>query len=347
MSEKTEQPTPKKLRDARKKGQVPKSREVVSTALFISVVAVLYLMWDGFYADLEAVFSLPAQLYDQPFSDAAATMSAAVITLSWRLLAVVVGAVVLTAIATSLMQTGIVLSGEPVKPELKKVNPFEGLKRLFNMQNLFEFAKSIVKVFFLGILLFFIIRDSIRPSVHIPACGMPCVTDLVSQEIFLVVLYSTVAFVLVAAVDFLFQRWHHTKNLKMSKDEVKREYKEMEGDPQIKGQRKQFHMEIMNENMLDRVRKSTVLVTNPHRLAVALYYDHDETPLPMVLAKGENILAERMIAVAREAGVPIMENVPLARALLSDAELEQYIPADLIEPVAEVLRWVQQLDRSV
>lgn len=132
----------------------------------------------------------------------------------------------------------------------------------------------------------------------------------------------------------------------MSKDEVKREYKEMEGDPYIKGKRKQLHRELIAQGAMDNVRKAKVLVTNPTHYAVALDYDKDTTPLPIILAKGEGELARRMIAVAQEEGIPIMRNVSLARNLFENGTENAYIPQDLIRPVAEVLRWVQSLKQN-
>jgi type III secretion protein U len=134
--------------------------------------------------------------------------------------------------------------------------------------------------------------------------------------------------------------------MKMSKDEVKREYKESEGDPLIKGKRKQLHHELVMSADAGAVRNASVVVTNPTRIAVALRYEKGKTPLPMVVAKGENLLARRIIEIAREEGIPVMENVPLARALFEEVEVERYIPAEMIEPVAEVLRWVQQLKQE-
>ena len=153
-------------------------------------------------------------------------------------------------------------------------------------------------------------------------------------------------FCVIAAVDYLFQKWQYTKNHMMSKDEVKREYKEMEGDPQVKGKRKQLHQEMLSQNALGNVRKAKVLVTNPTHYAVALDYEKDRTPLPVILAKGEGFLAQRMIRVAQEEGIPIMRNVPLARSLFENGTENAYIPKDLIGPVAEVLRWVQSLQRQ-
>jgi type III secretion protein U len=129
----------------------------------------------------------------------------------------------------------------------------------------------------------------------------------------------------------------------MSKDEVKQEYKTMEGDPHIKGQRKQLHQEMMQNDAVSSARNATVLVTNPTHLAIALRYEEEKTPLPMILAKGEGALAEKMIEAAREAGVPVMQNIPLAHALFEQGRADQYIPSDLIEPVAAVLRVVREL----
>jgi type III secretion protein U len=151
-------------------------------------------------------------------------------------------------------------------------------------------------------------------------------------------------FLAVAAFDYFFQRWQYVKGLRMSKDEVKREYKEMEGDPQIKGKRKQLHQEMAMSNTLANVRKAQVVVTNPTQVAVALMYDEEKTPLPVIVGMGEGQLARRIVEIAREEGIPVMQNVPLARALLQDGVENEYIPADLIKPVAEVLLWVQSLD---
>jgi type III secretion protein U len=154
------------------------------------------------------------------------------------------------------------------------------------------------------------------------------------------------AYVAIAGFDYFFQRYQYIKQLKMSKDEVKREYKESEGDPQIKGKRRQLHQELLANDTMQRTRKATVVVTNPTHLAVAIYYDEKDNVLPTVLAKGEDHLAQRMKAVAREEGIPIMENVPLARALYANVPVDRYIPSDLIEPMAEVLRWVKELNEG-
>jgi type III secretion protein U len=151
------------------------------------------------------------------------------------------------------------------------------------------------------------------------------------------------AYIAIAGFDYFFQKYQHIKQLKMSKDEVKREYKESEGDPQIKGKRKQLHQELMANSNVQRTRKATVVVTNPTHLAIAIYYEEKDNVLPIVIAKGEDHVAKRMIAAAREEGIPVMQNIPLARAIYADVPVDRYIPSDLIEPMAEVLRWVKSL----
>ena len=150
--------------------------------------------------------------------------------------------------------------------------------------------------------------------------------------------YSIIAF-----VDYMFQKRQYIKQLKMTKDEVKREYKEMEGDPEIKGKRKQLHQEMVMNDTVQNTKKSSVLVTNPTHYAVALYYDSDSTKLPIVMAKGQDFMAMQMIKAAQEADIPIMRNVALAQELYREAPLKQYIPKDLLKPVAEILIAIQQL----
>ncbi len=153
-------------------------------------------------------------------------------------------------------------------------------------------------------------------------------------------------FIIAAAADYGLERWQYTKGLMMTKDEVKREYKEMEGDPQIKGRRRQLHRELLTNDAVQATRRASAVVTNPTHIAVALRYDRDEAPLPVVLAKGENLIAQQILDVAERYDIPVMQNIDLARALHERVEIDQLIPADLIEPVAEVLRWVRRLARQ-
>ena len=289
------------------------------------------------------MITTPRDYYDLPFDAGVAAvfdvaiLTAAAFVLPFALVMALVG------VAANFFQVGFLVSGESVKPELKKLNPAQGIKKIFSIKNLMEFVKSIIKIFFLGILLVLVIEQGIRPMLLAPLCGVICEADVLGQLLKNVAIYSSVAFIIIAFADFVFQRRQHTKSLMMTKDEVKREFKEMEGNQEIKGRRKQLHRQMAMGQMEQAVKKSSVVVTNPTHIAVALYYEADETPLPVVKAKGQNLIAERIVKIARDNDIPIMQNIPLARSLHDQAQVNHYVPSDLLKPVAEVLRAVHQL----
>jgi type III secretion protein U len=206
-----------------------------------------------------------------------------------------------------------------------------------------ELLKTIVKTVVIAFVVKIAVEENLGLLLSIPYGGLEGIAPVAGSLFSALIFRVAPVFLVVAAVDYTFQRYQYIKGLKMSKDEVKREYKEMEGDPQIKGKRKQLHQEMAMSGTLEGVRKAQVVVTNPTHVAVALIYDEKKTPLPIIAGMGEGFLAQRIIEVAKEEGIPIMQNVPLARALLHDGAENEYIPADLIRPVAEVLRWAQQL----
>lgn len=345
MSEKTEQPTPKRLREARQKGQVAHSKEVVSAAAIIAVFGYFWAGWDGYVADLKELLLLPVDLYRLPFADAAKSLFDLLSLKCAQLVLPVLGLAVAAAIVANFAQVGALLAFESIKPDLKKIDPAQGMKRIFSVKNAIEALKSAIKIGFLSILLYRVVKDGLGDLMRVPYCDLACLSEVLAALMKQTVLYCTAAFIVIAAADFAFQRFQHLKELKMSKDEVKREYKEMEGDPHIKSKRKQLHHQLVMGGIEQQVKKSTVVVTNPTHVAVALYYEHGKTPLPVIKAKGENLIARRIKEIARREGIPIMENVPLARGLLAQGEVDQYIPSELIGAVAEVLRWVQSLER--
>lgn len=347
-SDKTEQPTPKKLRDARKKGQVAKSKEVVSAAVITGIFLYIWIGWDYILKNLMDMILMPPPLYGLAFVDAFEILIREIIKKMIILILPIVLIAMFCAMLANFFQIGFLFAFESAKPDIKKINPMEGIKKIFSMNNLVELVKSIIKIAFLGILIFKVIQSSIDPLIQLQYLRIESVFSLLSIMMKQVVIYTMSAFVIVAAADYLWQRHSHIKKLMMTKDEVKREFKEMEGDPVIKGKRKQLHKEMAMNDTVQRARKSTVVITNPTSLAVALYYDEDGKKLPVVLSKGQDYLAKRIVEAAREEGIPIMRNVPLARSLYEQVEMDHYIPSDLIEPVAEVLRWVQQLkDRQI
>ncbi|MCG8651016.1 MAG: type III secretion system export apparatus subunit SctU [Pirellulales bacterium] len=344
--EKTEQPTPKKLRDARKKGQVAHSKDVSSTALIVGIFAVLFIGGAWTFENLQETVVVATENINEPFNEALLrvgkfTFHTAVIILLPILLVVLV-----FGVGVNMIQVGPLLAMESVKPNLNKLNPISKLKQIFSIKNAFEFIKSLLKIIFLGVLIFLVIRNAIPDLLQLPYADMDAVMRELGALLWQVAIITIIAFIVVAAADYFFQRWQFTKQLMMTKDEVKREYKEMEGDPTIKSKRKQLHQEMAMSETTERTRKASVLVTNPTHYSVAIYYKEGETKLPVLLAKGEGLLAKRMREIAAQEGIPIMENVPLARALYADGDMEQYIPSEFIEPVAEVLRWVRKLQEE-
>lgn len=344
MAEKTEEPTPKKLRDARKKGQVPSSKEVASTALILALVAYLFAMSGNILDDLRDLMNLPVAFIGHDFEYALQQVLYGVFLLIVKIVAPILALVAFVAVAAYFAQFGFLFSAENLKPSLKKINPISGAKRIFSIKTVIEFIKSIIKIIVLGVLLYAVIRQSIQDLVELPYCGATCILPMLGELLRQMITAAALVFVVIAVADLLYQRYAHRKKLKMTKDEVKREYKEMEGDPHIKSKRKQIHQEMLAQGVQHNVKRSSVVVTNPTRIAIALRYVEGETPLPVVTAKGENLMARRIIEIAREEGIPVMENVPLARALHELSEVDQYIPTDLIDATAEVLRWVARLE---
>ncbi len=344
--EKTEQPTPKRLREAREKGDVCRSQDVAPALTTLAVGVYLAANAENIFKLLRDMVSLPMTFMAMPFNEAMARAVPLVIDTSIMLVAPVVGLVMAVALISVLAQTGVLFAVKAAMPKLENLDPKKWFQKVFSMKNLFELVKNLIKVGVLGGVVYMILSDYLPVLFGMPERGVGAMWTVVGEAVGDLVLTAAGAFCIVAALDYLYQRYKYNQNHMMSKDEVKREYKESEGDPHIKSKRKQLHKEMLAQNSLDNVRKAKVLVTNPTHYAVALDYEKDRTPLPLILAKGEGILAQRMMDVAKQEGIPIMRNVPLARALYRDGTENAYIPKDLIGPVAEVLRWVQSLERK-
>lgn len=343
--EKTEQPSPKRLREAREKGQVAKSQDVPSALTVMAVAVYLLAMADAMLRGLMAMVELPMHLMDMPFPQALGTAASGVLALALQTAGPLVAMVMGVALLANLGQVGVMFSFQAAMPKMDNLSPGKWFKKVFSLKNGVEFLKNILKVTVLGATVYATFTAYLPTLFRIPEGDVGDMWRVLGAAGSDLLLRAAGVFCVIAAADYLFQRWQFTRQNMMSKEEVKREYKESEGDPLIKSKRKQLHQEMLSQNTLGNVRKAKVLVTNPTHFAVALDYDRETTPLPLILAKGEGALARRMIAVAEEEGIPIMRNVPLARALFEQGAENAYIPKDLIAPVAEVLRWVQSLDR--
>lgn len=342
-SDKTEPPTQKRLRDARKKGQVAKSKEVVSASLIIFLLGYLWLSSDYYMGKFRELIALPVTTYGIDFDTALGEIIVETFEFAVILTLPVVGIALVVGIAANFLQVGALFAPEVIKEAPKKLNPAQALKNIFSRKNLVELIKSILKITFLGYLIYLALRHDIGNLLNIPLCGLACLLPIFGNLMGKIITYTIIAFIIVAAADYFFQKFDYIRTLKMTKDEVKREFKEMEGSPEIKSHRRQLFQEIVNSQVVNNVSRSSVIITNPTRMAIGIYYDDEETPLPVVTLKEQGTMAKRVIEIAREKGIPVMENVPLAHALMDQADVNQYIPSDLIKPIAEVLRVIQEL----
>ncbi|MFM7346552.1 MAG: flagellar biosynthesis protein FlhB [Tagaea sp.] len=347
-SSKTEEPTGKRLEDAREKGQIALSREITHWMMFSAATLSLAIFADYAWRRL-TVSMLPffARPHDIEISVNGLQRIVAQ-ALVEPLLAVgpLMAVLVLAAIGAQMLQNGLVVSGESLKPNFTRLSPVTGLKRMFSANALVEFVKGLIKIAIVAAASWYVIADQVKDISRFidmdPAQLGPFMGDMTIAVMIAVISVMTA----IAALDFFWQRFQHTKRLRMTKQEIKEEYKQAEGDPVVKGRIKQLRMERARKRMMAEVPKATVVVTNPTHFAVALRYDEGKSPAPVCVAKGVDLVALRIRELARDADVPIVENPPLARALHASVDLEEEIKPEQYKAVAEVISYVFALRKK-
>jgi flagellar biosynthesis protein FlhB len=344
--EKTEDPTQKRLQDAKKKGQVAKSQDLSSAVLLIVSVAVLWFSFEFYGSTLKDLLIKQihfATSFDSKFTPQTANDAfQQIVFVILYSLAGIFAITFIVAIAANYLQIGSIFSTEPLKPNFSKLNPAQAFQqKFFKSRPYIEVAKTILKIviatFVVGITLWDSRADLLRLTSQPPQQSIA----FLSQIFLSVGLKIGVAYLLIGGADFFLQKMLHKKENKMSKKEVKDEYKESEGDPYIKSKRKQIHREIIAQSMSSSVKQATVVVANPTHVAVAIRYQRGEDSAPVILAKGADLMAAKIREIATESNVPVMQNIPLARALY-ELEIEDEIPENLFETVAVVLKWVYE-----
>ena len=345
MSEKTEYPTAKKLRKAREDGQVAHSKDFTQTVLVVAIFGYMLANAEYILRTFGEMMVLPASLLGLGlgFEDAVDVLISQMFKSAVAIVLPFLGIVIGLGLFIELLQTGMLFAIKTMMPSAKKLNVITNIKNIFAVKNLVEFLKSNIKIVFLSALIYVLLKDAMPKLMTLPEAGVTGVGVALSMLLKSMIINISVGYAIIAVADFAWQRYQHIKELMMSMEDIKQEYKEAEGDPHIKQQRKHLAQELSQQGAVNSTRKASVVITNPTHLAIALFYDKDTTPLPLVLAKGEGTLAEMMIRAAREEGIPVLQNIPLAHALMDTAQLEQYIPSELIEAVAEVLRMVQAM----
>ena len=346
--EKTEAPTEKKRRESREEGQVAFSRELPSAALLagilLTLIATSPLILNAFREMTTRIFREMSKA-DELSIDSIYDLSGEIFSTLLPAFAPFASMIVFVGILASVLQVGVQITLKAIVPKFNKISPLTGLKRLFSTQSLADFLKSLAKLIIVGIVGYITYMDKITElnglSVATPEAILEYNFTVVAEVSGKIVL----ALVAISIFDYLYQRWHHEKQLMMTKQEVKEETKQTEGDPQLKARIRQIQREMSNARMMQEVPKADALIVNPTHFSVAILYDRDVMEAPEVTAKGTDHMALRMRTVARENSVPILERPELARDLYANVEIGDTIPERFYKAIAEILAFVYRLRR--
>ena len=348
--DKTEKATPKKRRDERKKGNVMMSKDVVAVATLLGSLAMLRIMGDTVVEQAKNLFASSFSLIAESGAAAAGQSLRELFTRCILVFLTVAGpflaVTALLAVAATFAQTRMLVTGESLKPKFNRISPLQGFKRLFSMRSVVETLKSLLKIVVLLYLIFSYFGDTAVGFSRFFDMELGQACSILFNDILALVLRVAVAFVVLAGADFFYQWWDYERQMRMSKQEIKEEYKQTEGDPQVKGKIKEIQRRRAQQRMMQQVPGADVVIRNPTHVAVALRYKPEKDDAPVVVAKGLDELALRIVAVAEENRVAIVENVPLARSLFAGTDLDREIPPEFYGPVAEILVYVLKLDQK-
>ena len=344
-AQKTEDPTSKRLSDAKKKGQVAVSKELNTWMMLFGVAILLAMMApalmgsmkDTLSGHIRMVHQLPVEgtAMGEYFGDLLFTIA--------KIMAVPFGLFVILALAAGFPQTGLIWAVSKLKPQFSKFNLIKGVKRWFSMSNLVEFAKGMIKIALVSMIGVSILVPEMTIVDTLPGTSIAFLMEEIHVLVLKVLAGCLALLFAITIADIFFQRFQHIKQLRMTKQEVKEEFKNMEGDPQIKARLRQIRQERARSRMMQAVPEADVVVTNPTHFAVALAYDPGAMEAPKVIAKGQDVLAFKIREIAEEHDIEIVENPPLARGLYAAVDLDEYVPEEYYKAVAEVISYVFNL----
>jgi flagellar biosynthesis protein FlhB len=347
-NEKSEDPTAKRQGEAREKGQVSKSREIDHWAMLLAMTLIIFIFGPSMAASLKQMLivflAMPHAIPLEANALQALFMNLAMHT--GIVLAPAALMLIVAALGSSMAQHGILIAPDMLMPKLSKLSPLSGLKRLFNANAVVEFAKGALKIFLIGAFCYWLLRsdfDQLEKFIFFePVQFAEVVTKLALKLLAGLVAFITV----IAALDFMYQKIRLQRQLRMSREEIREEFKQSEGDPAVKGRLRQLRVERARRRMMQEVPKSDVIVTNPTHYAVALKYDQDTMNAPKLLAKGADLIAQKIRDLAIEHNIPIVENPPLARSLYATVEIDQEVPPEHYKVVAEIIGYVYRLRKG-
>ncbi len=347
--EKTEKATPKKRQDSRKKGQVAKSQDLNTAIVLLFGFAILYMM-GGYMKDI--VVGIFILTFEDFMLMSLTEYNLQVIFLqmieqsAYLLLPIMAGAMI-AGIIGNYMQVGFLFSTEAIQFKLNKINPISGFKRIFALRALVELVKSILKISLVGVVAFFVISARMDEILILSQKSVGASLAVLADITVKVGLISSIVLLSISLFDYIYQKFDFEKSIRMSKQDIKDEYKNMEGDPLIKSKIKQRQREMAMSRMMQDVPNADVVITNPTHFAIAIVYDETKADAPVVVAKGVDHIAQKIKFVAKENKVSIMENRPLARALYDQTDIGQVIPEEFFKAVAEILAVVYRSKEKV
>lgn len=349
--QKTEKATPKRRRDAREKGQVLQSREISSALILLFVFLTLKVLGNHIYNQIASLFNLCMNGLSMDFDAGSINEILRLMGLVVLQLLKIVGPLFAVAlvvgVGTSFAQVGSLFTIEPLKPKFSKLNPINGIKRIFSLRGLTELIKAILKITAIGIVAWKSIEAEGNNIAKLMNLDLVSIVGYITSTAINVAIKICMCMVAIAVLDFGYQWWQYEKDLKMTKQEIKQEYKETEGNPETKQRIRSKQREVSARRMLSEVPKADVVITNPTHFAVAISYDSAKAPAPIVVAKGQDYLAQRIKEVAKENNVELVENKPLAQELYKNVEVGQQVPPELYQAVAEILAFVYNLKGKI
>ncbi len=347
-SSKTEEPSERKIEKAREEGDTAVSQDAKSFIMFLAMLAVIWmiipLMFRWFYEYSIKFIELPDSLPTDAAHIQRLLINSGVALL--KILAIPFAIFIVFGITASISQTGFIYAPKKLEPNWNKLNIFAALPNFINMKKVVESLKGLLKICLIAYVSILVVRPYLPQVNLLPTMDSIGILEFIHKIVVLLIFTVVMAIFILAVADYLYQRYTYLKKLRMTKQEVKEEYKQMEGDPLIKSRIRQVRMERARHRMMENVPKADVVVVNPTHYAVAMEYKMDEMDAPVVVAKGVDFLALRIREIAEENEIPIVENPPLARALFASVEVDQAIPPEHFKAVAEVIGYVMQLKKQ-
>ncbi|SHI79900.1 flagellar biosynthetic protein FlhB [Geosporobacter subterraneus DSM 17957] len=348
--EKTEKATPKRKKEAREKGQVMQSKEINSALILLFTFLALFLLGNYTYQNLllftHNMFLNTVNTEDLFTVNGIHKMFMLLVTVTAKLVVPIMGVAFLVGLICSYMQVGFLFTTKTLGIKFDRINPINGFKKIFSKKSLVEFVKSLLKIILVGYVTFSYALKQSKTVMNILDMSLESIIGFIGSITIQVAFRAAIVLILLAVMDYFFQKWEYENELKMSKQEVKEEYKQMEGDPQVKSKIKEKQRQISMRRMMQDVPKADVIITNPTHYAVALRYDSNLEAAPVLLAKGVDLVAQNIKKAANEHEIPIVENKLLARTIFYQVDIGASIPPDLYQAVAEVLAYVYQLKNS-